>query len=187
MAILYDNLGIAYFPVPKCASTSLKYCFYEANTGLVAKKQNLLKKIYIKMQSFAGTNLQELEGYERMAVVRDPVARLKSCYREKILRRYINFENNPDGRTHYLRYHDGEEKKLKSCNLPEYPDFETFVEHLEEYRGISAKIESHSRSLSYWLGSDPLFFDAIFDFSALPELGEWLQSRGGGGAKTHHR
>ncbi|MBC6442781.1 MAG: sulfotransferase family 2 domain-containing protein [Rhodobacteraceae bacterium] len=178
MALLYTNLGVAYFPVPKCASSSLKFCLHEANTGLAPKRQDLRK--HIRMRSFAQTNLQELEGYEKMAVVREPVARLKSCYADRILRRHLMPESHPDKR--YIKHHEGEERKLKSCNLPEYPDFQTFADHFEEYRDISRVVRNHTPVLSHWLGSDPLFFDAIFDFGALPALEEWLRTRGGGGS-----
>jgi len=177
MTLLCNTLGVAYFPVPKSASTTLRHYFHEIDTGMkwIRGKEGVGPHLlplgpgaHVPVP-FAKTNLQELEGYETMAVVREPVARLISCYSH-----------------HIVIKPRGLKRISEKYNLPECPDFATFVDHLASYRTVSRRIRSHSHLLSHWLGSDLSFFDAIFDFAALPVLGEWLQSRGGGPI-THHR
>jgi hypothetical protein len=106
-----------------------------------------------------------LNGLSKIVVVRDPVERLVSVYRNRV-RHYREIETA-----------DFDALGLPST-LPRAPDFDTFCAHLHQYRKIIS-INHHSRPQSVYIGSDLGFFDHVFRFERLGDLISYLSDRNG--------
>jgi len=160
-AILIDA-KLAYFFVPKVACTSLKTMFFELENGhsftpyAVNGKRKTIHSLY-GTSLFADLKRREFQDYTRLALVRDPVARVVSCYKDKILKK--NLLSKPLVR-----------KKLKRRDLPTQPSISEFVTHLDVYRKVSPAIRHHSHSLCTHLGKNPDYFTQIFPFSDMEGL-----------------
>lgn len=90
MSVFNYKHKISYYPVPKCACTSLKLVFFRIENGYdfrnfrVNGKMRYIHSFYAS-RKFA--NARDLDGDDhfRFAVVRDPVERLLSCYSNRVL------------------------------------------------------------------------------------------------------
>jgi len=183
MPIICENIGVAYFNIPKCASTSLKSYFYEIKTGQprpsVLDVKNRERYIRYMASPFEKINWQDYEGYDKIAVVRHPVRRIVSFYNDKIVRR--KHVQNKIGKIKV-------KAALKAHNLPIVPDFDTFVNHFDKYRFASWVVRGHTYPLSYFLGTDPSIFTTIYGMHELHLLHQFILSRGGSqGVEFYHK
>ena len=101
MPVTCQTTKTLYFPIPKVACTSLKKRFWELKNGRSFPNQKTLFRrvrrhlgipmAEVRIQSEVGyetvdfNSLVELPaGFESLAIVRDPVARLKSAWSNKV-------------------------------------------------------------------------------------------------------
>ena len=103
--------------------------------------------------------------FESFAIVRDPVARLKSAWSNRV--RENIFERH------------GEAQAVKDAGLPVSPTFSKFVEHLELYRQLSRPVRRHTESYTRYLGDSLARFDRIFRIENMRELEAYLTERAG--------
>ena len=105
--LINDTLGVVYIAIPKCANSSLKSAFIEnlyrchvmeskVRSSSRAKKysplvEQQIRTALVKNNCLVHRNdvLRRAADYTRFAVVRDPVDRLISCWRDKIAQRPI--------------------------------------------------------------------------------------------------
>lgn len=171
MAIFLEKHGLAYFSVPKCACSTLKrllfqlenefpFHMYRANGRLVH-----IHSVY-PTHRMNQSSRKQAEGMYKFAVVRDPVSRILSCYRNRVVFRGELSRNHIQGVKRF-------------SGLPPDPDLSTFIKHLERYRLISRPIAHHSQKLSYFLGKNPNWFDKIYDIRQTDELIQDLGNRVG--------
>lgn len=120
---------ILYYPVPKCAGTSMRACLFEIENGfawcgmIINGHTTHLHDYLGKAGPFQAMALPE-PNWERIAIVRDPVERFLSMYRNRVL--------------HYGDISASRmERRGVRADLPTTPDLETFVAHLAEYRKLS--------------------------------------------------
>ena len=180
MAIICDRARTVYFPVPKAACTSLKALFWEINHGRAwPRKLSWSARVRRKLGlSIFGETLQTEVGYrtenfdpgivippdyERIAVVRDPLARLHSAWSNKVNRKMFE------------RHHEVE--KLGSLGLSSSPTFAEFVEHFDEYRSQSIPVARHTGGFTQYLGDDLDWFTHVFPIERLQDLEAYLQER----------
>ena len=104
--------------------------------------------------------LMKKAGFNRFAIVRDPVKRLISCYRNRVvdLKDSLKTKN-----------------KIKDKGLPILPDINTFVMHLNQYRKANKIIEHHSRPQHLFLGDTLKYLDKVFTIDQIEELKEFLK------------
>jgi hypothetical protein len=78
-----------------------------------------------------------------IAVLRDPVSRLASCYADRVL------------------------KKNRNGSRDEIPSWDYFVRNLEDIQSKYKDLFIHSRTQLHWLGEDPSMYDYVFNTKQL--------------------
>ena len=155
---------LIYIPIPKNACTSIKHALHEIEFGKTFNaSQNEYSRFkshhdYYNKRSDAFTGINELQnktGYFRFTVVRDPVERLLSCYRNRVVD---------------LGDLKSSKSALISKGLPPEPDLNTFIRYLKRYRKINKSIEHHSRPQSRFLGGTLRYFDRVYPMEQLDLL-----------------
>lgn len=184
MAIISHALELVYCDVPKIACTSLKSLFWQLEHGRPLREpsgwlRRLPLDVLIRL-GLADRSIHEMpgyqtrshaatgplpEGYETLVVLRDPIARLHSAWRDKV------------GPQVFARR--GETEDVLNEGLPLDPDFGTFVDLLERYRDISRPARVHSNSYAWHLGPDLNAYDHVFRLEDGAALAEFLSSRAG--------
>jgi len=170
---------LSFYTVPKCGCTSIKNFFFEIENGYVFQPYRVNgQRITIhqvhRSIPFERLSTEGEEGYTKIAVVRDPVDRLISCYESKVLGGG-HLKSEP-----VLRF-------LRKKRLTSEPDLETFVDNLAKYQRASKMILRHSSPLSMYLGSDAAWFDKLFDISEMDEMKAFVEKRVGKTANLPHR
>jgi hypothetical protein len=192
MSAINPKLKLIYVSVPKCACTSVKTVmfFLENNRGFQELTINGKKKYvhqFYPSRKFKETSTvfnnryKELGGYTKFCVLRDPIERIVSAYKNRV----IHFGELKE---ETLKKH-GINPKLAN------PSFPQFVEHFFQYRKVP-KIQHHTNELNYFLGTDPSYYDKIFNLKNISSLPEFIETKfkikidlphfmtGGGGAKS---
>lgn len=162
-------INLLFFPVPKNAGTSVRHLLYELDHGqayetpIVDGRPVELHHIYGQPTPFAPVKAPA--GAVKIAIVRDPLRRLVSAYRNRVL--------------HYGEIGARQVALYRlPPRLPPRPDFRTFVENLGEYQKIP-DIAHHTTAQVNFIGRDPAYYDRIFRFEALAELEAYLSDRAG--------
>ncbi|SDG39204.1 sulfotransferase family 2 domain-containing protein [Roseospirillum parvum] len=177
MALTFPSLGLAYFPVPKVACDSLKQALYERDTGRPFQPfqgpKGPITDIHQVLTSvpFHPSHLEGLYHYARFAVVRDPVERLLSCYRHRVVELgELAPGRHPDSVS---------AAALAEAGLPATPDLKTFIQRLPAYRAVSVSIRHHTDSLVAYLGADPGVFDLLVPLSRIDQVADLIAARSG--------
>lgn len=168
MPVVCQAYNLLYFPVPKNACSSLKNVLWELNHDSKFKPfvnngksiQNI-HQIYVSMRfdmdrlDEAAPNWRDLF---RFAVVRDPIKRLVSAYRNRVL--------------HHLELKAEvlEASGIDSPDLIPQPDFQHFVRHLDLYRKASRSISHHTDLQKAFIGDRLNFYDMICGMEELGAL-----------------
>ncbi|KPA23699.1 Sulfotransferase family protein [Shimia sp. SK013] len=169
MTIMLPKEQVSVFTVPKCLSTSLCHLFFEYENGFAADNLTVSGKTIgihtlYPTGPFRRTSKPSRNRFWRAAIIRDPVSRVVSVYRNRIVEGEILKRKS---RIRDLRVFGG---------LPQEPDLETFVQKLDKYRASHVGVAHHLEPLSFFLGSDPSYFDAIYTLKQVPQFLEDLQS-----------
>jgi hypothetical protein len=164
MSIYSEVLNIRYYPVPKVACTSVKRVIYELEHG-APYKGGSIHKAYDTATFSPGTE-DRVEGELRIALVRDPIKRFISAYRNRI-----------------HGYEEAAHWKLRKQGLPldmkPFPSPQEFVHNLAAYQARVPSLKHHTLPMVTYLGRDPGFYDHIFDMSDIPALEALLSERAG--------
>ncbi len=105
------------------------------------------------------------DDFERIVVVRDPLERLVSAYRNRV-RHYREIEQADFARAGI------------DPRIPRDPDFDTFCQYLPHYRKIDA-IRHHTQPQAMYLGPDLSYFSRVFRLERIAELEAYLSQRAG--------
>lgn len=167
--IVIHPLRIAFQNVPKVATTSLFQWLYQLlpDGGIPLKKRKSLHSWFTTQQTDFVTNhplvdFQRPDGYLVFCLMRDPVKRLLSAYRNRVL-----FHSELNSGTS-----DGD--AAVSANLLPRPDLEYFVEHFDDYRRTSRTIRHHTNPMVDFIGQDLTIYDHVFDISEMDLLRDTL-------------
>jgi hypothetical protein len=171
MAVILSEPKISYTAVPKNACTSLKLAFYylQNNESFEPSVKNG-KPFYIHncypSAAFKPQPPQVAAQYWKTAVLREPVARLLSCYVNRVLN---------------LRELDASQISAEdqAMGATPRPKFEEFVEKMELYRGISPSIQHHTDPHVFFLGDDAGYYDRLFQMNELEDFRAELIARTG--------
>jgi len=80
--IINHHYKVIYFPIPKVASSTVKRVLYQPG-----ENQDPSVKIHqIEFPKIKVGDMPKYQDYTRFAIVRDPYARMVSCYKDKIIR-----------------------------------------------------------------------------------------------------
>lgn len=182
LAVIVPSLDLAYFPVPKNACSTLKIAFYEINEGRPYAPLARPDGTMVHVHEFPGydslpltpATLEATAALSRIAVVRDPLRRLVSCYKNRVLHfRELSTKHLPT-------------EAFARAGLPQDPAFDLFIERLDEYRALSWSISHHSDLQRTFLGEDRGAFEQLFTLAELPRLEAWLRARAGRDLQLPH-
>lgn len=161
---------LIYIPVPKNACSSTKEALHEIEFGRRFDKKKDINAPYINIHDYykkrpkAFTGLKRIASekeFTRFAVVRDPVRRLVSCYRNRVVD-LGDLSINP--------------KSLEKYGLDKTPDINTFVLNLKMYQKANKSIEHHSRPQVAFFGGTLDYLDKIFTMDELDKLQDFLKT-----------
>lgn len=169
---------ITYVSVPKCACTSGKQFAFKLENGRPLKGFKINGETFaihqmVRSERFEDLPHSQIKGHAKYAIVRHPVARIKSCYESKVLGKKFGLKK-------------GAKAKFKNAGLSLMPSFEEFIDKLEDYQKTSAMLRKHTLPLKYFMGEDGAWYDRIFDISELSELSGWIKERCGRDVKLRH-
>jgi len=162
-----------YFPVPKNAGTSLRQCFFEIENGWPYREMIINGKTIELFHLLATPGpfqpAPEWDGFLKIAVVRDPISRLISVYKNRV--------------QHYREISTADFTSYNiPTSLPKNPDLNTFIDGLLEYRKIPT-IAHHTNTQTHFLGDNIDYYDRIFRFEQLNEIETFLSDRLGNTVK----
>lgn len=161
---------LIYIPIPKNACSTIKQTLYKIEFGRPYNSDRAKSKAYrnihyyYKKRPDAFTSVSKIDAARdctRFTIVRDPLDRLISCYRNRVVD-LKDLEMNPDG--------------LKNMNLPAEPDLNTFVLHLGNYRKANKSIEHHSRPQAEFLGHTLHHVDYVYPIEEMGNLEKMLRA-----------
>ena len=165
MPTICSAANLIFFPIPKVACTSLKVLFYQINNSVEWRDTRLAYGQVHTLPgygslSYGATNLSDYGSFERIAVVRNPVERALSAYRDKARRVVLSGTVS--------------ETKLKSAGLPLEPNPELFFSEIEQYFECAPVIREHMRPFSYYLGENIGEINRVFRLEELDKLAEFV-------------
>ncbi|MXN64025.1 hypothetical protein GR183_03830 [Stappia sp. GBMRC 2046] len=170
MAIVLENYGIVYFPVPKTACTSIKYLMYKINNGRNFEQHirgdNLMHihNSAYDTPSFIDVDLMPLKNMIRITVVRDPVARMLSAYSNRV-----------------KHYGELSEKRIdlelaSKLGVRPNPSPDQFFNNLGKYRILSDSIKHHTDPIYSFLGSDLRYFHHVFRIEKISDFVDFMKN-----------
>jgi Sulfotransferase family len=151
--LIDDTHRIMYFGIPKCGSSSLKDVFVHLRQGeLKGGRSHAHTHDMLTAVPLADLTTKYSD-YFKVAVVRHPVARLRSFYRRNIvevgaLRKEANGKAERDG-------------------LAAAPSYDEVLDRFAGYRASFRGFRHHTDSLIGFLGRDPDRFNMIESMGAL--------------------
>ncbi|WP_186389784.1 MULTISPECIES: sulfotransferase family 2 domain-containing protein [unclassified Stappia] len=167
MAVVLNNHNIVYFPVPKTACTSLKMLMFELNNGRkfeMYEEDGVLKHIHnaaYGTPSFIDVDRAPFAGMTRLAVIRDPIARLLSAYSNRVAFHRELSEDHIDA------------DLASRLGVHPNPSPDHFFNNIGKFRILSGSIKHHTDPVSAFLGPDLAYYHRVFrieDIGGLVEL-----------------
>jgi hypothetical protein len=177
MAVVLQNFPIAYVSTPKVASSSIKMMLYELDTG--DKWCDLVDRggARIGIHRWRGhapnTPLPSLSGYFKFCVVRDPVQRLISAYRNRVVRQ--------------RQLHKVDPLVMSRLGLSPDPSLAEFVGQLASYQEASPDILHHTSKQVRFIGRDLSVYSRVFQFEDFDDLEEEVARIAGRLVNLPHR
>lgn len=170
MPVVVPALGLAYFPVPKNACTSLKHFFYGVNESVpfTPEAQENGQVAYIHdipgylSPLFEPRFVSMTRDRARLAVIRHPFRRLISAYNNRVHRHW-------ELSAAVL----GQEVLERTGLLPD-PPFDLFMERIGDYTAVSPSMWHHTAPQTAFLGPDLSIFHHVHRVEELPRLQELL-------------
>lgn len=180
MAIVSQKLGMVYFDISKIASSSLKILLWEIENNRPypseSKARRIAKRWFSKLSGDARATPKSLhndfawlktkpfdpdaglsDGYHRFTVVRDPMQRLLSAWKDKVNQK--QFSRRP-----------AEIRDLRRAQLPLDPSFGEFIDNFDAYREISRPARIHATRYDWHLGPDLSVFDSVHQLEHMDVL-----------------
>jgi hypothetical protein len=162
MAVFNYEHRISYYPVPKVACSSLKLLFFRLENGFdfrnfrVNGQWNYIHSI-LPTEPFDVVKALDKENHFRVAVVRDPVDRFISCYRNRVC-----FHGDLD---------EGQLSPAAiAAGLVPRPSLSTFVDKLETYCEHVWQINHHCAPMVTYIGKDPSWYSYITNLQNIGSL-----------------
>jgi len=172
-AAVCEDFGLAFFSVPKAASTSMKMVLYELNNGRPWTNEPDSVHPIFPTHPITEEDFQAVDSFWRYTIIRDPIARLLSAYGNRV-------HHHRDIQRDVAAQGWGRRFRLRQYRkLPDYPTPTEFYCHLTDYQALSYSILHHTASITRFIGSDLSRFDAIFPVDDLGRLERELSERTG--------
>lgn len=148
-AMTSDSAKIAYFNIPKCGCTSVGNLLFLAERPDEPRPKDIHR--HFRAAQHADT-IDHLQDYYKFTVVRDPVKRFVSCFRNRIL-------------------HHGDLKPLVDTNIiHRVPGINEFALRLEFFADQSLVMEHHVTPQSRFLNNDLSFLDRVYPIEEIAQV-----------------
>lgn len=179
MTVILAEHKLSYVPVPKVACTSLKAMFFEIENGFAFQPFSTSGRKwwihdFFRSIPFSDQPTEKMADHVRMAVVRDPVKRLLSCYGNRVVHHQE------------LSKHKAF-KQLSEADLPFSPDLSTFVRLLPRYYAAVRSIRHHAMPMVDYLGRDPQFYTHLYRIEETADMARDVERITGKKATLAHR
>ena len=178
MSIHLQNPNLSIFFAPKVASSSLKRFAYEVVHGhfdLDMNKAGHVRKLHAIFPTlrFEKTKLSVQTDALKIAIVRDPIKRALSCYRDKVIKWKLLdnavLESSDDAIT-----------------IKGRPSFRDFVFNVDSYSKMNRFIRVHMFPQIHYIGSDVSYFDKIIPIQNISDVNILLRDTFGELPLIHH-
>ncbi len=145
-ALLSKAHKVAYFPIPKCSSTSLHNVMAILN-GKDQRGEEVHKNL--RQYDIVQRSLpqKDLKAYEKILIVRSPLDRIRSFYFGNVWKR-----------EHLVRDRKGSDSFY---GLHTKPSYDAFLDQFEAYRRTFLTARHHTNPLTSFVGTDASYFDWI--------------------------
>ncbi|WP_310620479.1 sulfotransferase family 2 domain-containing protein [Flexibacterium corallicola] len=164
MPVPIKNTKILYYSVPKVACTSIKTALHQLNTGSThLPEETTIHRLYQSRILRPDKPMRD-NGIGRVAVIRDPLKRLLSCYSNRVLHHRELSLGASNSAVH------------EALNLPYNPDVNTFLLRIEDYCRASRPITHHVAGFQWYLGNDLSKFAHLFKQEQLTEFEDLVES-----------
>ena len=177
MSAILQAQNLAYISAPKCACTSIKELIFRIENNCNFNKirdQRGAIRLQINGQRhyihdfyptipYTEQPKHILNKLQNFCVVRNPLDRLVSCYRNRV-----------------IRYGELKAEKIAHLDIdaPSDPDLNQFVQHLDQY--IKApQIHHHTLPLTHFLGNNKDAYTRIFNLETIQQLPQYLKQHFG--------
>ena len=161
MTVILPQHRLAYLAVPKVACTTIKAAFFKLENEVdfndvdPAIRPFSVHEVY-PTKLFRQVDKSAIKGFHKVALVRDPIDRFLSAYRNRVV------EKNEIAKSKVV-------ERIRELGLPVKPSLSTFISHLDEYR-IVRGIDHHTRPMTNFLGRNPQWFSVLYDISRVDEF-----------------
>jgi hypothetical protein len=149
---------LAYYPVPKTASSSMKHAFYRLEHGAVYKGDEGIHDGYFGMREFYHVDRVRYTDYARIAVIRDPARRIMSAFQNRV----VALDELAEGRI--------DVDLAAALGVVPSPSRQQFLCNLEAYRLLSPSIRHHTEPFTTFLGHDLGYFTDVVKIDQLEDL-----------------
>ena len=173
MPIKIKGTRLVYFPVPKIACTSLKTAIYHHNVALDPSSaidggpdetKFDVHKRFRSEQFRLSYSVRYGIGREWLCMVREPLKRFVSGYRNRILHHGdLGKPGNPI---------------FEREGLPSRPDIDDFALNIGRYVAHFRPVRHHFSPICRYLGEKPGRFAKVFDISQMDELVAFVAANG---------
>lgn len=176
-----DEHKLACVALPKVMTTTMGRAFYRLAEGRAfdpASHGGRIVHRYWKEKARARgwviepAPFDRLESYRVFTVLRDPLERLLSAYRHRVVQ-------NDEIALEFGRRADLPRFRDRIPGVEPRPDLELFVMQLPLYRELSSSVMNHTAPYRRVLGDDLSRFDRVFRIEEQREIGAWLKERVG--------
>lgn len=171
-AAICDRYNLAYFSIPKAASTSMKMVLYSLEHDTPWTQDPDKVHPTFPTHRVKPADFEAARPYWRFTILRDPVSRLLSAYGNRVKHhRDIQRDVAKQGRRQKILF------RLKNPFLNLQPTANAFYENLPTYQKASHSIWHHTTSVSHFIGSDLSFFNAVYRIKDIHELEQELSRK----------
>ena len=168
--------------MPKVACTSLKHLFFLLEHGRTFENyvDHAGTKRHIHNAAYPTLSTSEDDwscaaDMHRIVIVRDPVERFVSAYRNRVLFYKELSDANVDS------------TKREMLGLKPDPTLDEFIDHLELYRTLSTVIKHHTDPQTYFVGHTLDYFHKFYRFEELDILAADLSAKTGQPLSLPHK
>ncbi len=171
MVAALDKYRLAYFPVPKIASTSMKHALGMIAAGV--EFDDSFNKVHNRWPTgpLKPADFEPYRGYTCFTIVRDPIERIISYH-------YNRLRDIRRKQSNWAKY-GAKHLSYRLRGLPLKPSLEEFVLHFEGYLQVERNTWPHTCSMSEYIGHDIGYFDLVAKMDNLGPVVDLIQRKTG--------
>ncbi len=184
MAVVSHRMRIVYLPIPKNACSTVKTMFFEAESGraidTLLDRAGRKLDIHQVLRSVpdGGPIAKRLGGYDVVAVLRSPMERFVSGYRNRILE-LADIEKAGVWNT---RIRDA----LRARELEAMPDADSFAARLSDYMATVPIVHHHFLPQTAFVSEAVETLSLVVDPRGLQRIADLLAERSGAPVRIPH-